>query len=643
VLGVDEESKAAQRALDEIGVTAEELQRLDPAAQYQRIGTALAAIEDPARRTATATALFGKAGSELIPFFNNLESAQQDLQTFGATLTTAQRGQIDRLGAAFDQVGVSLKSLGQSVLTPFIGIVEGVAKTFSGLVNVVTGVAQALGTILGPVLNGIGLFFGELGDAINGFVGLFRGFLGSTENATAQTQALAAAAKEVKVDPQPVREYEKALLDVNAKIQEANRESVQFGESGKQAAAVFSATVAQLRDQFESRAINEATFKREVETATQAYEQQIGVVRQLSEETRRRAEAERQAVQSLIDDYERAARVTQQFNGNEAAASAAERLTIVYAEAERVERQLQEARRGGDEEATRGLQERLETLAAIAIREEDIASGAAAAREQQRRDAQAAVDERERLERDARDRRIQAERQAEQQLANERQRVNNLVNEQLALAQFGGDSQRLAAARNVQAIQAEIARVEAEVEKARQAGNAQAAQAGAARIAQLDQVAAKERDIASGRAQKEAEIARRREEAAAREKQLSEQFARQREQAVQQQQAAAKQQQEAQQKAFEEQARAAAAEAERQERRIASLNTVASQVTQGADIRSTEGARQFLAAAAGAFDPNLAELKAQTKLLRQIVLNSGFLQYLEQGIGRSVQILRGGA
>jgi uncharacterized protein (DUF1501 family) len=70
---------------------------------------------------------------------------------------------------------------------------------------------------------------------------------------------------------------------------------------------------------------------------------------------------------------------------------------------------------------------------------------------------------------------------------------------------------------------------------------------------------------------------------------------------------------------------------------------VSTQAVQGGDIRSQEGARQFISAAAGAFDPNLAELRAQSKLLRQIVLNSGALQYLEQGIGRSVTLLRGGA
>ena len=112
---------------------------------------------------------------------------------------------------------------------------------------------------------------------------------------------------------------------------------------------------------------------------------------------------------------------------------------------------------------------------------------------------------------------------------------------------------------------------------------------------------------------------------------------------AEQAQQAASQQAQAQQKAFEEQAKAAAAEAERQERRIRALNSIGQQSVSVGDIRSTEGARQFIQAAAGAFDPNLAELRAQTKLLRQAVANSGALRFLEQGLGTTFQFLGGGA
>lgn len=211
------------------------------------------------------------------------------------------------------------------------------------------------------------------------------------------------------------------------------------------------------------------------------------------------------------------------------------------------------------------------------------------------------------------------------QLADERKRVNDFVDGQLALQQFGGDSQRLEASRRVADIETEIARVQAEVQQARDAGNNEALQAGITRIGQLDQVAAKERDIASGRAKFEEEVAKQRDEA------------------IKQAQQAASQQAEAQRRAFEEQAKAAAAEADRQEKRIRALNSIGQQSIGVGDIRSTEGANQFIQAAAGAFDPNLAELRAQSRLLRQIAVNSGALQFLEQGVGSTFTFLGGGA
>jgi len=210
-------------------------------------------------------------------------------------------------------------------------------------------------------------------------------------------------------------------------------------------------------------------------------------------------------------------------------------------------------------------------------------------------------------------------------LADERKRISEFVDQQIELARFNGDQQRLQASKNVVALEAEIGRVQQEIQAARAAGDNQAVQAAVQRLAQLDQVAAKERDVANGRAKAEAEIAKQRDEFLKAEQQRQQQIAQARKQAQ------------------EEQAKAAAAEADRQEKRIRALNSIGQQSIGGADIRTQQGASQFIQAAAGAIDPELAQLRAQTKLLQKIVNNSGALQFLERGIGQSVAILRGGA
>lgn len=156
VLGVDEESKAAQNALSEIGVTAKELEALSPEEQYRLIGESLAAIEDPARRTATATALFGRAGADLLPFFRNIGGAAADMERFGRALSELDRGRIDNFGAGLDALGVATQGLGQSLLLPFAGLGEGIARSFAEITAGITAVVDPIGQTLEPVLTQVG-------------------------------------------------------------------------------------------------------------------------------------------------------------------------------------------------------------------------------------------------------------------------------------------------------------------------------------------------------------------------------------------------------------------------------------------------------------------------------------------------------
>jgi hypothetical protein len=157
VLGVDEESKAAQKALQEIGVTSEQLAALKPEEQYRLIGEELRGIEDPAKRTATAIALFGKTGADLIPFFNNFAGAAVDVERFNAQLSSVDRTRIDALGASFDTVRVSITGLGNELLTPFIGITQSLGD---GLASGIAAFGRNIGAVLdifSPLTSVLGL------------------------------------------------------------------------------------------------------------------------------------------------------------------------------------------------------------------------------------------------------------------------------------------------------------------------------------------------------------------------------------------------------------------------------------------------------------------------------------------------------
>jgi hypothetical protein len=196
--------------------------------------------------------------------------------------------------------------------------------------------------------------------------------------------------------------------------------------------------------------------------------------------------------------------------------------------------------------------------------------------------------------------------------------VNNLIKQQMV----GGDQERIAAAQNLVAINAEIARAEQAAAEARKSGDDEAQKAALTRLQQLDQVKAKEEDIASG--------------AAKQREQYQQAFLKQQEEAAQAQQ----QQQQAimqeQSRIMEEQAKAQQAEFERQQNRLRELNTLGARSVQTADVRTQEGAALVIGLAAEAQDPNLIEARQQSKLLRQI--NQSILNTVSGAIGRPVTI-----
>ena len=153
-----------------------------------------------------------------------------------------------------------------------------------------------------------------------------------------------------------------------------------------------------------------------------------------------------------------------------------------------------------------------------------------------------------------------------------------------------------------------------EISKARQTGDRDAVEAGEERIRQLEKVASQEEDIASGRAEREQQIASQRDAALKAQQQQQAAFAQEQEryyrQAIQQQQKQIEAFQGVLQKNFEENARILANYRE--------LATASTQAAQGADIRTDEGARNYIQALQGGFDPQLAVQRQQLKVQQRI-------------------------
>jgi len=472
ITGVDEESKKAQAGLASIGVTAEELKALSPEQQYELIGDKLAEIEDPAKRSATAIQLFGKSGAELLPFFNNLEGAAVDIQRFNGAISDIDRARVDGLGASFDAVRISLSGFGVELLTPFIGITQSISdglasliasfgRTIGNVLDTLSPVSSVIGLVVNvfaqftsAVANAIGLGlepFAAAGrtvaqaiDAISQAVTAGFGFLNDSingiRNGLAQfAQDWLGISVQIEEPVQPTidttgiedaeeisKDLQQAIDGVTDRLNQAIEESAAFGQAGFDAALSYQNALKELQRQFDAGILNETAYKAAIDDATESYEAQIDAIKSVQEEAERRAQAEQAAAQKIIDDNRKIAdslleqlRIEQEFNGDSGRAKAAENVRAVTEEIARVERELAAARAAGDDAAAQAAASRLAKLDQALAREQDIASGAAAARADAEKAQEEAAREQERIDSE------QAKR--DQEIANKKKQAQDEI------------------------------------------------------------------------------------------------------------------------------------------------------------------------------------------------------------------------
>lgn len=170
--------------------------------------------------------------------------------------------------------------------------------------------------------------------------------------------------------------------------------------------------------------------------------------------------------------------------------------------------------------------------------------------------------------------------------------------------EFGGDSSRLKAAKDVEAIEKEIQRTLDQIGAARKVGDTEAIQAGQQRLRDLDQLQARQQDIASG-------FAAERKRAAEEQKKADEDQQKRADDLLKKLQDNQKQVEAAQIKAIE-----AAADLER--KRINELTQLRLGAIKIADLRTGAGADQLLDAVGGRSDPAIEEYRKQRRELEKL-------------------------
>jgi len=127
------------RAFDRIGLQAEDLIELSPEDQFDKIARAIASVENPTIRAATAQEIFGRAGTKLLPLF---AAGEEGLD--------ALRQKARDMGIVFDQEAADKAAVLTDSLTTLKGSFQGVsmsiantlAPVITGIVEKISGVAQ---------------------------------------------------------------------------------------------------------------------------------------------------------------------------------------------------------------------------------------------------------------------------------------------------------------------------------------------------------------------------------------------------------------------------------------------------------------------------------------------------------------------
>lgn len=446
---------------------------------------------------------------------------------------------------------------------------------------------------------------------------------------------------EIKVKEDAVKAIEK----VADEIDKAAIKAEGLGRAGQQALGGFSQRADVLRRQFAVGLLDDKQLEKGIAAANREYDKQIEKIKEANQERQRAAEEDRKRSEAILDEMDKTRAVQRDMDTvqREINRLRTESGGFIYLTPEQRQqlRDLQQAQvelgekqravaqgfEQGFGEAFDKTRDKFTQLSEKAAEFGDdgaraaqrLAEGLNAAAEQARRGGSAEVYEQE----------VRRQQQIYENelknlkaVADERKKTNELVENELLLISVGGDSKRAEAKKNLLAIEEEMLRVQKEQQAARAANDSKALNDATKRLADLDQVAAKERDIASGAAGQREKVQKQQEDF------LKEQE-KQQQQIIQQQQ-----------KAEGERAKAQQAEYERQVQRITDLNTLGSRTVQTADVRTQEGAALVLNLAANAQDPALIESRLQSKYLKQI--NENIQTQARRPLAELIGIVGGG-
>lgn len=137
IVGASNGSKSAATSLRSLGLSLDELQEMSSVEQFAAISAAIVGIEDPAKRTAAAVAIFGKNAAAGMAFIKAggsgaIAEMQALRQQFGVDITERQRQGINQMNDALGRLSIPLSGFINQLTS---GLADGIATVARLILN----------------------------------------------------------------------------------------------------------------------------------------------------------------------------------------------------------------------------------------------------------------------------------------------------------------------------------------------------------------------------------------------------------------------------------------------------------------------------------------------------------------------------
>lgn len=131
-------------AVERLGLSYAQLGGLAPEEQFRKIAESLNAIEDPAKRTATAMDIFGKSGRDIINMLEGygaaVDNASKFQEAFGIAVSDLDAAQVERANDAFGRLVATTTGLGNVIAVKVAPAIEDMSNATTGLIAKLIGV-----------------------------------------------------------------------------------------------------------------------------------------------------------------------------------------------------------------------------------------------------------------------------------------------------------------------------------------------------------------------------------------------------------------------------------------------------------------------------------------------------------------------